>query len=209
MLTFYLVRHGETEWNKAHKLQGRKDSPLTDKGIEHAQLLGTRLSNIEFHAIYSSPIKRAFQTAEYIRSGRNIPILTDENLKEINFGEWEGRKREELEQKYKNQFSNFWDNPHKYDHKLNKGESLTAFKQRIEAALKRILVENSSGNILVVSHGVVIKGVLSYIMNFPTEKIWNHPYIHNTSLTIFHWNGQGFQIDMVGDTSHFEKDSPF
>jgi len=206
MLTIYLVRHGETQWNKENRLQGWKDSPLTDKGIKHAQLLGERLSNINFNAVYSSPIKRAYQTAENICLGRDISIQVEENLKEINFGDWEGKTRDELQQKYKNEFDHFWNSPHKFDHKSNNGEGINDFKQRLEAALKKLTSDNLNGNILVVTHAIAIKAILTSIMNFPTEKMWDHPFIHNVSLTVIHWDGKKFEIEMLGDTSHFNVD---
>ncbi|KKI91687.1 hypothetical protein WQ54_13275 [Bacillus sp. SA1-12] len=204
MLTIYLVRHGETQWNTEKRLQGWKDSPLTDKGIKNAQLLGKRLSKIEFNAFYSSPIKRALQTAEYIRLGRDIPILTDENLKEINFGEWEGKTRKELKEKYEKEFSNLWNSPHKFDHKSIKGEGLTDFRERIEKALKRIITENPNGNILVLTHAIAIQAILSNILKYPTEKIWDHPFIHNVGLTVISWDGNRFQIEMLNDTTHLK-----
>jgi probable phosphoglycerate mutase len=206
MLTIYLTRHGETQWNTENRLQGWKNSPLTEKGIRNAKLLGNRLSEIEFNAIYTSPSERAIQTAEYIRSERNIPVLTDENLKEISYGEWEGKTKEELRKNYKKEFFNYWNAPHQYDHQPHKGEGLTDFKHRVENVFKRILAENPSGNILIVTHAATLKVILSYTMNIPIEKMWSPPFIHNTSLTVFHWDGAKFQFEMVGDTSHFEED---
>lgn len=206
MLTIYLTRHGETEWNTQNRLQGWKNSPLTDKGIKGAQLLGERLSNIDFNVIYTSPSERAFQTANYIRSGRDIPVLTDENLKEMSYGDWEGKTRNELKQKFKKEFYNFSNDLNLYNHQSHKGESLTDIKQRVEDVLKRIHAENTSGNILIVTHGVTLKIILACTMDVPIEKIWNSPFIHNTSLTVFHWNGERYKFDMIGDTSHLEKD---
>ncbi|KKI91689.1 hypothetical protein WQ54_13285 [Bacillus sp. SA1-12] len=206
MLTIYLVRHGETQSNRENRLQGWKDSPLTDKGIKKAQLLGKRLSKIEFNAVYQSPIERVVKTAEYILSRRNIPTITEENLKEIGFGEWEGMTKEEVREKYKKENDNYWNAPHQYDHRPHKAEGLADFRNRVEDALKRILAENDSGNILIVTHGITIKAILAYIMDLPTEKFWDTPYIFNTSLTVFHWDGERFQFEMVDDTSHFEKD---
>jgi len=97
MLRIYLTRHGETQWNIEKRLQGWKDSELTEKGVNNALKLGERLLNIEFNSIYTSPSQRAYQTAKYVSLGREISIYTDGNLKELNFGDWEGQKQEEIE----------------------------------------------------------------------------------------------------------------
>ena len=204
MLTIYLVRHGETHSNREKRLQGWMDAPLTEKGIEHSRLLGKKLSNIEFDVVYQSPIQRTVKTAEYILAGRNITTITEEDLKEYGFGEWEGKTISEVIEKYTNEIDNFWNAPHLYNHRPHKAEGIADFRSRVEGALNRILAENESGNILVVTHGITIKAILAYIMNLPIEKLWETPFIFNTSLTIFHWDGDRFQIGMVNDTSHFE-----
>ncbi|MEN1937383.1 histidine phosphatase family protein [Paenibacillus sp. 102] len=206
MLTIYLVRHGETQWNTENRLQGWKNSPLTEKGIRNAKLLGKRLSNIEFCAVYSSPNERTIQTAKYICSGRNIPIITDENLKEISYGEWEGKTKEEIEKNFKKEYFHYWNAPHLYDHRPHKGEGINDLKKRVENVLNKILAENPSGNVLIVSHAATIKALLLYTMNISTEKMWDPPFIYGTSLTVFHWDGKRFLFEMVGDTSHFEED---
>mgnify|MGYP005753059493 CR=1 FL=1 len=204
MLTIYLTRHGETEWNTQNRLQGWKNSPLTEKGIRGAQLLGKRLSNIDFNVIYASPSERAYKTANYIRSGRDIPVITDENLKELSYGDWEGKTRDELKRKFKKEYNNFSNAPNLYDPKPHNGESLTDIKQRVESVLKRIHAENTNGNILIVTHGVTLKVILACTMNIPIESMWTSPFIHNTSLTVFHWDGESYKFEMVGDTSHLK-----
>lgn len=205
MLNIYLTRHGETQWNKENRLQGSKDSQLTDKGIKNAIMLGERLNNIDFNAIYSSASERAFQTAKYIKLDKEVPIYTVEDLKEIHFGDWEGRTKEEIEAigNYNNEFHNFWNNPHTYNHKPHKGEGLTAFKQRVEGAVRRVISDNKDGNILIVIHAVVIRAIMSFTMNISTDRMWDPPFIHGTSLTIFNWDGEQFNFKMIGDTSHF------
>jgi broad specificity phosphatase PhoE len=205
MLNIYLTRHGETQWNTEKRLQGSRDSDLTEKGIRNAIALGERLKNIDFNAIYSSPLERAYQTARHIKSDKEVPIHTLDNLKEIHFGDWEGKTQEEIENidDYKEEFINFWEKPHIYNHNPHNGECLTAFKQRVEQALSKISSDNQDGNILIVAHGVVIKAILSLTMNISTERMWDPPFIHGTSLTTFTWDGEDFKFKMIGDTSHF------
>ncbi|MFD1205229.1 histidine phosphatase family protein [Sporosarcina contaminans] len=205
MLTIYLTRHGETRWNLENRFQGSQDSPLTDKGIHNAMMLGERLNTIDFHAIYSSPIKRAYDTAQLIKSDKTIPIVAVEDLKEIHFGVWEGKTKDEIETDI--EYKNFWNKPHIYNHKPHKGEDLHTFKQRVENAVRKIIVENKDGNILIVAHAVVIKAILSFTMNISIEKMWDPPFIHGTSLTLFNYDGKEFNFEMIGDTAHFLEES--
>ena len=99
----YLFRHGETVWNKAKRLQGHKDTPLTLKGIKQAQLMGEKLShvlkNVEPKLFISSPIGRAHQTAAIIADSINFStesISLEKELKEITFGDWDGLNMEEI-----------------------------------------------------------------------------------------------------------------
>ncbi|QIB27248.1 histidine phosphatase family protein [Caloranaerobacter azorensis] len=89
-MKIYITRHGETEWNKLGKMQGWKDSNLTIKGIEDAKKLGKSLAHIEFDKIYCSPLRRAIDTANYIKGDKNTEIIITESLKEMGFGSWEG-----------------------------------------------------------------------------------------------------------------------
>ncbi|MCM3721161.1 histidine phosphatase family protein [Solibacillus isronensis] len=209
MLNIYLTRHGETQWNIENRLQGSKNSQLTDKGIEHAIMLGNRLRNIDFSAIYTSPLERALQTANYIKSDKDVPIYTIENLKEMNFGDWEGKTKDEIEavDNYKNEYHNFWHIPQMYNHKPHYGEGLITFKRRVEEVLSKVISSNSDGNILIVTHAVVIKAILSFTMDISTDKMWDPPFIHGTSLTIFQWDGEQFNFKMIGDISHFKNET--
>lgn len=95
-MEIYFVRHGETVWNTQKRFQGLSDSPLTEKGIEQAKLLSKKLENINFDKFYSSPLKRANDTAKLIRGNRNQEIEIFDDFKEISMGEMEGIQHEEF-----------------------------------------------------------------------------------------------------------------
>jgi probable phosphoglycerate mutase len=204
VLNLFITRHGETQWNSENRLQGRKDSELTDNGKRNAVALGERLYPTHFNAIYSSPIDRAVKTAKLIRSDREIPIRLEEGLKEINFGDWEGKVKEEIEQNSKQEFFDFWNAPHQYNHVPHNGESLSDLKRRVEQVINHIIADNKDGNVLIVTHGVAIRAILSYLMNIPTEKWWDGPFIEGTSLTLAQYDGETFHVKMIGDSSHME-----
>lgn len=183
MLHIYLTRHGETEWNIQHRLQGWKDSPLTSKGINDAIALSQKISGIRFHSIYSSPSKRALNTVKILSGDKEIPIIQDENLREINFGEWEGKTKAEINERFENEFSSLWESPDLYDHQPHNGESLSNVRRRVEEVLKKIIETNKDGNVLIVTHAVIVATMIAYFKNSPTEKLWDIPFVHGTSLT--------------------------
>ena len=86
----YIMRHGKTEWNELHKLQGRTDIPLNENGRKMAREAGKRYREIHFDICYCSPLIRAKETAELVLEGRAVPIVTDDRLMEMCFGEYEG-----------------------------------------------------------------------------------------------------------------------
>ena len=90
-MKIYIMRHGETKWNKRSKLQGQVDIPLAPKGIEQAQMTAEGMKEIPFDHIFSSPLKRAYKTAQIVRMDRPIEIVRDDRLKEMSFGTSEGK----------------------------------------------------------------------------------------------------------------------
>jgi broad specificity phosphatase PhoE len=204
LLNIYITRHGETRWNKENRLQGWKNSDLTKGGVRNAILLGERLAQTEFNKIYSSSSERALKTAKLIRSERPIPVIVVDDLKEISFGDWEGKTQEEIEENFEKEYADFWYNPHQYNHLPHKAEGLSDFKQRVKRAMKEIVETNTNGNLLIVTHGVVIKAIMSFFWNIPTKQLWEPPIIHGASLTLVKWDGQEFQKELIGDTTHLE-----
>lgn len=157
-MKLYLVRHGESEGNLGRFYCGHTDVELTEKGKLQAQNMAKFFENIHIEKIYSSPLKRAYNTAYEISKLKNIEIETNDLLKERYFGDFEGLKWEEIEAKYPEEAKkcieqNIW-----YEYK--NGESL-------EAVIKRVamFLENITDNSVIVAHGVLIRIIL-YHLNF-------------------------------------------
>ncbi|QKE72173.1 histidine phosphatase family protein [Arthrobacter citreus] len=206
MLTIYLTRHGETEWNIENRLQGSKDSNLTSNGIRDAKLLGKELSEVKFSKIYTSSSKRAVTTANILTSDRSIQLFQEDDLKEINFGDWEGKTNIEINEQFKNEFESLWSSPHLYDHAPHRGESLEDLRNRVGDVIQKIVNSNEEGNVLIVTHAVVLATIVAYLKQSPTEKLWDIPYVHGTSLTIIHVNqDKNIEFKLLCDTSHLEK----
>ncbi|MEK4486410.1 histidine phosphatase family protein [Psychrobacillus sp. FSL H8-0484] len=202
MLTLYITRHGETEWNTQERMQGWKDSDLTEIGVQNAIDLGERLQSTPIDAIYSSPSNRTQKTTKLICGNRNIPIILDEDLREINMGIWEGKTQSYIKENYPTEHNNFWNAPRFYN--PMEGESFFDVQRRVLTVLNRMKSDKCSGNVLIVTHSVVIKCLLSIFKDLPIENIWDPPYIHDTSLTIVEVNEKGYRILLEGDTLHKE-----
>ena len=171
LLKLFITRHGETIWNTQKRLQGWKDSDLTENGINNALLLGNRLKDIEFTSIYTSPSKRTLHTAHLIIGDRKQPIIEDEDLREINLGDWEGQTQHFLMEKFPEEFYAFWNAPHLYT--ANSGENFIQLQERVNKFLNRIIVEHDSGNLLIVTHSVFIKMLLANCKSLSIEELWS------------------------------------
>lgn len=202
MLTLYITRHGETEWNIQKKMQGWQDSELTESGIKNAIYLGNSLKKTSVAAVYSSPSNRTQKTTELICGDRMIPIIIDENLKEINMGMWEGKTQSYIQENYPEEFNSFWNAPQNYN--PVGGETFFETLERVREVLNRINSEHNSGNVLIVTHSVVIKCLISIFKNSPIEKLWDPPYIQDTSLTVVEVHENGYKIILEGDITHKE-----
>ena len=200
LLRLFVTRHGETIWNTQKKLQGWKDSDLTETGRRNALLLGNRLQDVEFHSIYASPSKRTLMTAQLITKEREQLIIEDEDLREMNLGDWEGQTYDYLKEQYPEAFEFFWHKPHLYSTEL--GENFFQLQERAKRFLNRIKLEHDDENILIVTHSVFIKALLTICKDLSIEELWSPPFIHDTSLTIIEINDDKLEIKLEGDVSH-------
>ncbi len=196
----YVIRHGETEWNTEKRLQGRLDSNLTAKGETDAQLLGERLKEIDFQRIISSPSNRTIKTARLVRGERKVSIETDERLMEIDLGEWQGLKEDEIKSRYPEKAEAFWHIPSSYE--SVDGESFFDVKKRVAAFLEDLDKTKPTGNVLVVTHGIVIKALYLLCRNESVENLWKPPFIHGTSLTIIHVENGELKLHTEACTAH-------
>ncbi|WNS75920.1 histidine phosphatase family protein [Bacillus sp. DTU_2020_1000418_1_SI_GHA_SEK_038] len=200
MLNLYVIRHGETEWNKQKRMQCRLDSDLTEKGKKDARLLGERLKETEFVRIISSPSKRTYETAKLVVGETNEAIETDERLMEIHLGDWQGKVEEDIKREYPDQFHAYWNLPASFE--SVDGESFHDVKERILEFLMELERYTPSGNVLVVTHGVVIKALYLLCRNAPIEEIWNPPFIYGTSLTMIKMQNGKMDLVLEGCTEH-------
>lgn len=202
-MKIYLIRHGETKWNRLKRLQGWKNSELTENGRRAARKLKERLEEegIEIDKIYTSNLKRAVETADIIRGDRDIDHVELEDLREISYGVWEGMEYEDILKDYAEEFHKFKYQSHKYSPQIN-GESFEGFFMRTRRALDEIL-SSQAEDILVVSHGVTIKAIVAMIEDIGLEEFHTIPIYQGTSLNIIEVDEDGSLSFIVkGDDKH-------
>lgn len=202
-MKIYLIRHGQTQWNIERRLQGVGDSPLTEKGKLDAKLLEDRLREIDIDIIYSSPSTRAIKTSKIIKGKRNIEILVDEDLKEMNIGSWQGKVLDEIRIKSPQEYHNYWNEPHLYVGN-NGGENFYQVQKRAISFIDNIIHERKYNNILLVSHGDTIKSIITYYQNKPMDLLWDPPLIEATSLSLLEIDSDKIRVLFSGDISHLE-----
>lgn len=207
-MNIFFVRHGQTEWNELGKFQGSKDSPLTKIGILQAEKLGVKLAeeNFVFDKVYSSPMGRAFSTAKIITQNKVI-IETIDEFKEISVGDMEGIPFTEFENLFPTEYYNFFNDPENYVPTAINGESFPSLMARVQLGLKKIIDFNKAdANILIVTHGITLKAILSVIKNRSTSlSLFAKEEIpENTSFTHIEYKNGDFSIVDFSNTDHLK-----
>lgn len=168
----YIMRHGKTEWNAKHKLQGRTDIPLNDEGRIMAENAGKEYHDIHFDVCYCSPLCRARETAELVLKGRDVPIITDERLKEMCFGIYEG-----IENSFQIPdcpINECFQHPEKYI-AVENGESFEELYSRTGSFIKEIVEPalKQEKDVLIVGHGAMNLSIVCQVKNIPLQKFWS------------------------------------
>ncbi len=168
-MKIYLVRHGETDWNQAGQLQGQTDIALNAQGLEQAREAAERLKEVPFEIAFCSPLIRAKRTAETIIGDRKITLTTDERLRELNFGPWEGVDIRTIKDANSQPFTN----PGSYIPPEG-AESFAQLYKRSSEFVNQVLLplEGSYETVLVVAHGGVNRSILNPVLNIPVDDFW-------------------------------------
>lgn len=207
-MKLHLIRHGESTWNKQGLVQGIRDPELSPNGKKQAQLLTKRLRHYKFEAFYSSPLKRAYQTAEALNEAHSLPIIIEKDLHEIRLGEWESKSISEL----RNQDSEMVDKWYKMplEVKIPGAETVNEFKDRVVNVFTTILSKHPQDKeeIIIVTHGGVISIYVGWLLEMNLNKVWSIS-LKNCSLTTIEFCGDATgnsltNISLFNDTCHLE-----
>lgn len=194
-MEIYIVRHGETVWNEKNLLQGSADIELNGFGREAAGETGRRLEAVHFDAIYSSPLIRAYETACLIRGYRNIQIIRDERLKELNFGVNEGKNFKELLRDESSPFHYFFKNPKLYK-APEKGESLEHICGRAAEFLTEVIEPQADvfSRVMIVAHGAMNKALMCHVKQHGVEDFWSGGLQKNCNVMIVRYDGSNYEV---------------
>ena len=169
----YIMRHGKTDWNAVHKLQGSVDIPLNEEGRQMARAAREKYKDLSFDLCYCSPLSRARETAEIFLEGRKVPIIIDNRLQEMNFGDFEGT--ENLFQKPECPIYKLFKDPGNYI-ATNGAESLEHLYERSGAFIEEVLTPEvvNKKNVIIVAHGALNCSIISHYKNVPFERFWEN-----------------------------------
>ena len=173
-MKIWILRHGETDWNVMWKMQGQTDIPLNEKGLAQAKEAAERLKNKKYDAIYSSPLMRAYETARIIAEPHRLQIITDDRLKEMSFGEFEGTTPE-YDQINPNR-ELFFSAPEKYV--PAGGETIDEAEQRCRDFLSDLKTAPYE-NVLIVTHGALARAMIGAAKHVPHEHFWDTGVLSN------------------------------
>lgn len=152
-----MVRHGETDWNRDNRFQGHADPPLNEAGREQAHALAAELSTQTFAAAYTSPLRRAAETAAILAGALQLQAVADESLMEVDVGSWSGLTRTEVEARFTEGFARWLE----YGHGWDDGETYDELGARVVSGLVDISARHPGGDVLAVTHGGPIRSALA------------------------------------------------
>jgi len=213
-MKIFLVRHGETTYNRETRFQGQQDAPLTPNGKSQAGAVADRFEKAEkagehFDAIYSSPLSRCLDTADAIGTKLNLKPVTEPGLKEMKMGEWENKTPVEVEKQYRTAegkplISEWMKDP--VSNKIPGGETVDDVEKRVFSTLDRIIKENrQDANVVLVTHGGPISVILCKVLDQSLKEA-NRTHIANTSVTVLDVKKDLSDVKILADndTSHME-----
>ncbi len=202
MSTWYLVRHGETGWNRTGRMQGHTGVPLSAKGRRQAARLGERLRSVEFSAVYCSDLPRAAETAWIIAAGRDLAISDESDLREFSYGEWEGLTLEEVESRYPGALAERIKAGGNLGFTAPGGESAIDALQRVRRFTTRASESLDPGkNILVVGHGGSLRALVVCLLDLADTDFWKFR-VDNTALAVVSDHDGSRVLESWNDTSH-------
>jgi broad specificity phosphatase PhoE len=199
-LHMYLIRHGETDWNKNRQIQGQLDVPLNVNGVSQAQRIAKRLSALPLNAIYSSDLLRAKQTAEEIkRHHEHTQLVTFNDLRERSFGDWEGLFYDQLTDLYPDY------TPNKEVGGMYGIETIESMQSRGMERLTNFTSIHQDEHIAVVSHGALINTLLHHL----SKGVYGpgKSRLGNTCLNHLSFKDGAWIIHAVNDTTHLDEES--
>lgn len=198
----FLVRHGATTLTAEDRFAGATDVPLSEEGREQARRLALRLGTQKIAAVYASPLGRTVETARILAKPHDLPVVTNEGLREISHGRWEQMTRSEVEAKYSDEAAAWEEDP--YTFAPVGGESGVAVTARALPVLIDIVGTHRNSTVLVVSHKATIRLLLSSLLGFDPRRYRDNLDQSPAALNIVDFKDTvRARLTLFNDTSHY------
>lgn len=196
-----LVRHGQTDWNKEERYRGRFDLSLDETGLRQAEATGLALRKFNIAAVYTSPLKRAMQTASAIADAIERPLFTSEELIDIDYGQWQGLTPAEAADQDGALYQEWLESPQTVS--FCKGESLGTVEKRVSAALAKAMARHPNETVAMVSHKVVCKVFVCHILGLDLSHFWQVEQ-NLSAINLFEHRNNAFVATTLNDTCHLK-----
>lgn len=178
----YFIRHGESESNLIHQFAGSLDMSLTERGREQAAATAAFLKDVPFTAVYSSDLKRAYDTAQAVAKPRGMSVIGDQRLREIYAGDWEGRSYDDLDREFAVSYG-VWRTQIGLAQCPN-GESVAQLQDRVNRCVQDIVQNHPNQYVCIVTHATPIRVMESLWTTTPLDQMHTIPWVSNASVTI-------------------------
>ncbi|NIO03781.1 MAG: hypothetical protein GTN74_03970 [Proteobacteria bacterium] len=201
MTQIYLVRHGQTQWNREEIFRGTADIPLNEIGKKEAQLAAKALRGKTIRAVYSSPLARAKDTAEAIAGSHGLEVGIIEGLKDICFGDWQGVSHHTVRQRFPDLYLRWLKQPQTVT--FPGGESLGELQARAAEAVKRVVSDHPEDTIVMVSHRVVNRALICGLVGIDLSRFWQIGQ-DTAAINLVTWKKGHFVLACLNDTCHLQ-----
>ena len=201
MTRVLLVRHGETEWNRVERFRGRTDIELNETGHRQARAVAQRLSSWQMEAIYSSPLKRALQTAQPIAQACGLEVQPLDGIIDIEYGDCAGLSPQEFSTRHPDLFETWRDAPQEV--RFPRGESLDDVRRRAWRGMDEVCSTHAHGTVILVSHVVVNRVLICAALGVGNYSFWKIGQ-DNAAISIIEAEQAGYRLLLLNDTCHLE-----
>lgn len=205
MTRLYLVRHAQAQGNVEKTFQGSIDAPLSALGMEQLERLAERFADMPFDVIYSSPLARAYQTAQAVNRAWGREIVVEPRFTEIHGGKFEGVAFDLLPKRFPEEYRVWTEEPWRFA--APEGESMEQVLARVQAGVEDVVRANQGKTVVVTSHGCALRNLVCALKGWPLSRIGEVEWLGNTSVTLVEYpDDKTPQIAFLGDASHLTRE---
>ena len=199
MTKLILIRHGQTEWNITGRYQGQSDVALSEEGIRQAELLAAHFPADHLDAVYTSDLQRAVDTARRVADRFDCQVQPDAELREINFGQWEGLTYDQIAAQWPDEIGNFFTRPDILQ--IPQGEGFVALQQRVVKRVRELAALHDDHTIALVAHGAILRTILAAALHMPLRYLWSLRQ-DNTAVNILRYEDGHCLVELMNSTAH-------